>query len=270
MATRKNEDISRLALYPGVFVAGFIIFLYSLFRINHLEGSTIIFLGAIGVALIFLGIEFRYTDTPMVGAVGAAITIGTAVLYYFVLQQGVSILALSAALGLAMIVSETLLVSREKGGGATVVAPASGSASMPVSSEVDVIDRHFTDVKQIFQSYRSQALDEIDRKEEMNRQNLMMLIKTRDALERSIALNASEDLKPLRTLLAEYDELFMDLHIEEIEIQEGDPYNAELQQKVKEIDGTDRRVGQILRKGYRHQDDKGNWIVLRKSLVDLV
>lgn len=271
MATIERDDIARLALYPGVLVAGLVVVLFSLLRINHWDNATIIFLGAIGIALVLIGIEFRFTDAPRLGAIGAVLIFVAAVLYYVVLRQGVDVLALVATLGIAMIVSEILLVSRDRTGVREARTAATETAPLPVSSEVDVIDRHFTDVKQIIQSYRSQALDEIDRKEALNRQNLMMMIKTRDALERSIDLNPSADeLRPLKTLLAEYEELFMDLHIEEIQVNAGDPYNAELQQKVKEIDGTDRHVGQIIRKGYRHQDDKGNWVVIRKSLVDLV
>ena len=87
MATIERDDIARLALYPGVLVAGLVVVLFSLLRINHWDNATIIFLGAIGIALVLIGIEFRFTDAPRLGAIGAVLIFVAAVLYYVVLRH---------------------------------------------------------------------------------------------------------------------------------------------------------------------------------------
>ncbi|MEN6516642.1 MAG: hypothetical protein ABFC38_00440 [Methanospirillum sp.] len=243
--TIDRERIFQIIRFPGVLFAGLLIFFFALLRLYHWSPVDTIFPGAIGLALILLGVALYFsTMRPWIGMVGFTIAIIASLLYYFIEGYISEIVAFIYSLGVAMILLEIIIRST------TVVRP-------PGPPDIERCERVFEEtlqkLRQLMTGQRMVLDEKIQQKQEDVIAGLVFLIKLKDSLAQ-----IRRDLPDNPIVNASYAGLdeFLDIRgVSEYQVGVGDEYdylNHVMVSRVGVPSPTSRgTVIEVKRKGYR-------------------
>ena len=254
-------------------LAGFLIVLFSLLRINKWETFTVVAMCGTGITLLVIGIDLaKNKKVAAVGYAGIICTVISILYYYFEVTWINDIIAVLFSVGITLILIDTFTQVKES---SHQIIRAFDYEPVPVSGDIkldykNAIGNKLTDTMSTVNGLISTVSMKMEEKEGEMRQQMMKFIEIYDKIT---ALQSEIDHPTLRNLHSTILDHLSENFITAMGTTAGDPFNPKMHKAVNPMPklgckGTIKKVEKI---GFIFKNQEKNQVVREATVyVDWV